>query len=143
MWYEIRVETDDDGTFLVTAPAFPEVSTFAEKLGEAPACAAAAIEEAIAARMADGEDVPYPEEEAAGMDHAAELNALTYLKVLLYMLSKKEKVTRAELARRLDWKREQVDRLFRLEHNSQLGQLEKAFKAIGHPLRFTAMAQVA
>ena len=143
MWYEITVEPDDDGTFLVTAPAFPEVSTFAEKLEEAPVYAAAAIEEAIAARMADGEDIPYPEEDSAGLDHAAELNALTYLKTLLYMLCRKEQVTRAELARRLAWKREQVDRLFRLEHNSQVGQLEKAFKAIGHPLRFTAMAQVA
>jgi antitoxin HicB len=35
------------------------------------------------------------------------------------------------LARRLHWNRESVDRLFRLDHNSRLDQLEAAFKALG------------
>jgi hypothetical protein len=40
-------------------------------------------------------------------------------------------ITRAELMRRLGWKHESVDRLFRLDHASRLDQIEAAFKALG------------
>jgi len=42
--------------------------------------------------------------------------------------------------RDLGWHREQVDRLFRLDHNSRIDQLEEAFRALGHPLRFNLSA---
>ena len=44
----------------------------------------------------------------------------TSLKVELYRLLTRENVTRAELMRRLNWKRESVDRLFRLNHATRL-----------------------
>jgi antitoxin HicB len=135
MWYAIETEQDDNGALLVTVPAFPEITTFAESLAEAPARAADAIEEAIAARMHDGVDVPSPLRKPQGV--SAELGSLTSLKLMLYTLCRHEGITRAELSRRLNWKREQVDRLFRLEHNSRLDQLEAAFRAILHPLRFS------
>ena len=40
-------------------------------------------------------------------------------------------VIRAELVRRLEWNRESVDRLFRLDHASRLEQIEAAFQAVG------------
>ena len=61
---------------------------------------------------------------------------MVFLKSALYMLSRKEGVSKAELARRLKWHREQVDRPFRLDHKSHLDQLEAAFKEIGYPLSF-------
>jgi antitoxin HicB len=61
---------------------------------------------------------------------------MVYLKSALYMICRQKGVSRAELARRLHWHREQVDRLFRLDHKSQLDQLEAAFNAIEVPLRF-------
>jgi antitoxin HicB len=39
-------------------------------------------------------------------------------------------MNRAELARRLDWHRESVDRLFRLDHASRVDQIEAAFKVL-------------
>ena len=44
----------------------------------------------------------------------------------LYMICSRRGVSRAELARRLEWHREQVDRLFRLDHKSRLDQMEAA-----------------
>jgi antitoxin HicB len=58
--YELKLEPDTNDTFLVTAPRFPEVSTFGDTEDEALAHGLLAIEEAIAARIADGEDVPFP-----------------------------------------------------------------------------------
>ena len=49
----------------------------------------------------------------------------------LYMICSRRGVSRAELARRLEWHREQVDRLFRLDHKSRLDQMEAAFVALG------------
>ena len=49
----------------------------------------------------------------------------------LYMICSRRGVSRAELARRLEWHREQVDRLFRLDHKSRLDQMEAAFEALG------------
>jgi antitoxin HicB len=40
-------------------------------------------------------------------------------------------ITRAELARRLDMHRPQVDRLFDIDHASTVGQLEQACKQLG------------
>jgi antitoxin HicB len=138
MWYQIVIDADDNGTFMVTAPAFPEVTTFGRSQPEACQNGRSAIEEAIAARIADGDDIPHPivKRPRRGGRLWVGVPALVYLKSALYMLSRQKRVTKAELARRLKWHREQVDRLFRLDHNSQLDQLEAAFEAIGVPLRF-------
>jgi antitoxin HicB len=56
---------------------------------------------------------------------------MTVLKLQLYWALSTAGITRAELARRLGWKRESVDRLFRLDHRSRLEQLEAAFAVLG------------
>lgn len=66
-----------------------------------------------------------------------QLSLLTTLKVALYQSLKEENVTRAELSRRLGWKREQVDRLFRLDHMSRLDQIEDAFAAMGETVELS------
>jgi len=126
--YRIKLEPDDNGTFLVTCPALPEVTTFGDDEANAVRHAVGAIEEAIAARIADGQDAP------AGHDRGprlVRLPTLTVLKIELYRQLREAGMTRAELARRLSWKRESVDRLFRLDHASRLQQLEAAFAALG------------
>ena len=110
--YPIKLEPDDNGTLLVTCPALPEVTTFGEDEADAIEHARDAIEEAIAARMADGREVPEPKGKSRVL---VILPMQTSLKVELYRLLTRENVTRAELMRRLNWKRESVDRLFRSE----------------------------
>ena len=121
-----------------SAPAFPEVTSFGGSQPEACGNGRSAIEEAIAARIADGEDIPHPlTKPLKGRGRlSVEVPALVYLKVALYMIGRGKKVSRAELARRLKWHREQVDRLFRLDHNSQIDQLEAAFNALDVRLSF-------
>ena len=60
MWYEIRLELDNDGILLVTAPAFPEVISFADDVEDALQHGHDAISEAITRRIADGEPIPEP-----------------------------------------------------------------------------------
>ena len=56
---------------------------------------------------------------------------LTWAKVVLYATLRHRGMSRAELMRKLGLHREPVDRLFRLDHNSRLDQLEAAFIALG------------
>lgn len=51
--YAIEFEQDDNGTYLVTCPDFPEVTTFGEDMDDVFCRAMDAIEEAVAARIAD------------------------------------------------------------------------------------------
>jgi antitoxin HicB len=117
--YPIKLEPDDNGTLLVTCPALREVTTFGEDEAEA-------IEHA---RMADGREVPEPKGKSRVL---IVLPMQTSLKIELYRLLRRENVTRAELMRRLNWKRESVDRLFRLNHATRLEQFDAAFRALGH-----------
>ncbi len=57
--YPVHLE-DDNGSILVTAPDFPELTTFGEDRDDALMRAVDALEEAIAARMRDGRDIPKP-----------------------------------------------------------------------------------
>lgn len=135
MVFPISIEPDDNGTVLITCPSLPEVTTFAEPGPEVFERARDAIEEALAARLAHWQDVdlPGPEIVTAAFDagHAVKISLQSSIKVLLFLACKQELITRAELVRRLGWHREQVDRLFRLDHNSRLDQIDAAFRALG------------
>lgn len=61
----------------------------------------------------------------------AQLPLQTNLEVALYTAMLANGLTRADLQRKLGWQRESVDRLFRLDHNSKIEQLDDAFRAMG------------
>lgn len=132
--YPIKLESDDNGTLLVTCPALPEVTTFGKDEAEASKHARDAIEEAIAARMADGREVP---EQKGKRGVLVTLPMQTSLKVELYRLLRRDNITRAELMRRLNWKRESVDRLFRLDHATRIEQFDAAFRALGRQVEIS------
>jgi len=58
--YRIVLHSDDDGTLLVTCPDLPEVTSWGESIADAVQHGASAIEEAPAARVADGDPIPPP-----------------------------------------------------------------------------------
>jgi len=138
--YKVKLEPDDNDTLLVTCPDLPPVTTFGEDRADALAHAVDAIEEMIASYMAHGEDVPRPRPVARLRrdEGLVVLPALSSLKLELYWALRTAGLTRAELARRLGWNRESVDRLFRLDHMSRLDQLEIAFRALGRRVDVSA-----
>ena len=134
--YPINLE-DDDGTVLATSPDFPELTTFGEDQDEAVAHAADAIEEAIAARIHDGKDIPSPTQGAV----YTTLPTLTTVKVMLYQGMRDQGIGKAELARRLSWHLPQVDRVLDIQHHSRLDQMDAALAAIGQQLHVSASAR--
>ena len=148
--YAICIEPDDNGTFLVTCPDLPEVTTFGDDEDDAVRRAADAIEEALAARIARHEDAPAPsrtgdsqvrsdrqtgpEPASISRQQAVSLRPLTIAKVELYRTAQFTGTTKAELARRLGWGAAQVDRLFDLRYRSQIEEIDLALRAMGKRL---------
>lgn len=132
--YPIELQ-DDDGTVLVTSPDFPELTTFGDDRDEALVRAVGALEEAIAARIHDADDIPTPSDGTV----RATLPALTAVKVILYQDMRDQGVGKAELGRRLGWHLPQVDRLLDVQHRSRLDQIEAGLRAVGRRLQVTAV----
>ena len=80
MWYEVILTPADNDTLMVTAPAFPEVTSFGEDVEFALRYGLLAIREAIAARLANGKKVPAPvKERRAGTYYVGAFDAWSFL----------------------------------------------------------------
>ena len=131
--YPILLEPDD-GAVLATSPDFPELTTFGDDRAEALIRAVDALEEAIAARIHRGLDIPAP---SSGPDRAV-VPTLTAIKVILYQGMRDQGIGKAELARRLGWHLPQVDRVLDVRHRSRLDRMDAALGAIGRHLEVSA-----
>lgn len=132
-WYRLQLETDGE-TLMVRSADFPELMSFGENRDDALFRATSALEEAIAARIAHGEDIPPALERAEDAD-CVELPVMTALKSALYMQLRRRNLTRADLQRMMNLPhREQVDRLLRLDHNSHIETVIQAFRVLGSPV---------
>tara|TARA_R110002110_G_C13263676_1_gene701070 strand:+ start:316 stop:735 length:420 start_codon:yes stop_codon:yes gene_type:complete len=135
--YAIELTKDDD-SWLVTCPALPEVTSFGDTEEDARTHAADAIEEALAARIATGRDIPLPSVTNKGPNVVVPLQ--TQMKVELYQAMREDGKSRADLQRAMKTHRPQVDRLFDLNHASKLSQLEAAFRALGRDVDIAVKA---
>lgn len=130
--YRVRLTSDSD-TFLVTSPDFPEVTTFGETREDALGYAIGAIEEAIEARISRREAIPSPSKGRANEPRVT-LPVQAEIKVLLYQAMLKDGVRKADLARRMNMPRQEIDRLLDLNHATSLAKVEAAFAALGKSL---------
>ena len=80
MGYPVTLTPDDNGAFLVTAPDFPELTSFGESIEESLEHARGALMEAIEARIHDRQAIPPP----SRGKHMVRLPAHAALKVLRY-----------------------------------------------------------
>jgi hypothetical protein len=83
--------------------------------------------------MGDGHDIPESHQRGPRL---VRLPALMVLKVELYRQLRKTGITRAELSRRLRWKRESVDRLLRFAARGQACPCIRQRRVGGLPIAF-------
>lgn len=130
--YRVRLK-EDEGTILVTSPDFPEVTTFGDDREDALSRAIGAFEEAIEARISYRREIPVPSKGKAS-DPRVTLPIQAAVKVLLYQQMWKDGVRKADLARKMDLHRQEIDRLLDLNHATSLAKIEKAFAVLGKTL---------
>lgn len=128
--YTAKLTRDGEG-WMITFSDFPEAGTYGRDREEALRFAVGALEEVIAARIADREDIPQPRRRRGT---PVVLPTLTAAKVGLYQAMRQAGVHKAGLARRMGASQKQVDRLLDLNHASRLDQIDTALAALGKRL---------
>lgn len=136
--YRVNLTPDSNDTILVTSPDFPELVTFGSDEDDALSYAVGAFGEAIAARVAYREEIPAPSK-GKPSDRRVVLSVQTSVKVLLYQAMWKDGVRKADLARKMDLHRQEIDRLLDLNHATSLAKIEKAFAVLGKRLDFAVV----
>lgn len=131
--YPVILKKDSNGTLLVTAPDFPELTTFGENKADALIRAADAIATVMQGRISDREKIPKPSQAKRGQ-HYVHLASLIAAKLALYELMIKTGTRKADLARKLGIHAPQIDRLLDLDHDSRLDQIDSAVRALGKEL---------
>lgn len=125
--------TPDDGGFAVSFPDVPEALTSGATEAEALEMAADALATAMEFYFEDGRPVPMPGKVGKGQ-HAVDLPASVSAKVLLLNEMLEQGVKPAELARRLNTRPQDVQRLIDLEHATKIDTIEEALRALGREL---------
>jgi antitoxin HicB len=127
--YPVAMTLDEaDGGFVVTFPDLPEAVTQGDTEEEALTAAADCIEEAIAARIDDGLEIPTPSEISG---QSVPLPLEMALKASLYLALQETGVSKSDLARRLDVNEKEARRMLDPHHHTRLGTLERALRALG------------
>jgi antitoxin HicB len=133
MKYPARFEPDEGGGYVVTFRDVPEAITQADTLEEARAMAADALLTAMEFYVEDRRPAPSPSAPKRGEELIA-LPASAAAKVLLLNELIRQKVTAADLARRLGTSPQNVNRLTDIRHPTKIDTIDEALQALGRQL---------
>ena len=124
----------EDGDFVVTFVDLPEaITTQEENVEDALSEAADCLDEAIANRIAS--DLPIPDSSQAKKgEYAILLPVQLSAKAALYLAIRDAKITKVELARRMNCDEKEVRRLLNPKHPSKLPRIEQALATLGKQL---------
>ncbi len=134
--YPAVLEDDSSGRLLVRFPDLPEALTDGADVEEALLEAADCLSEALMSRIADGESIPEPSPVKDGQRQVVP-DPTVALKAAVYMVSREQGISAAELARRLGVDHKEARRLLDPRHASKAPRLAEALKAMGHAVAMT------
>jgi antitoxin HicB len=129
--YPARLEPDEAGRLVVHFPDLPDALTDGADETEALSEARDCLSTALAARIAEGEEIPLPSRLRRGQ-HLVSPDASIALKAALYSILRTRNITVADLARRLGIDDRQAARLVDPRAASRLASLEAALSALGY-----------
>ena len=119
-----------DGGFVVTCRDCPEAITQAETPDEAMLEAADCLEEAIAARIDDGRDIPMPTEVMRG-EKLVSVPPSMALKAAVYLAVREAGLSNSELARRMQLDEKEARRILDPHHPTKIARIEAALSVLG------------
>ncbi len=130
--YPVRIEPDGDG-FLATFRDIPEAATGAITREETLDMAEDALVTAMDFYFEDQRQVPLPSAAEPGEDLVG-LPVSLSAKVLLLNEMLAQRITQADLARRMHVKPQEVTRIVDVHHATKIDTLADAFAALGRRL---------
>ena len=111
----------------------PHCHTSGEDVAEALVEAADALEEAIAGRIVDGDEIPTPSSPLPG-EHLVAVHADTAAKAALAMAFRASGLTQADLARRLGVHDRVVRQMLDPRHGTSVSRVNDALQVLGREL---------
>jgi antitoxin HicB len=136
--YPAQFNVAEEGGFVVTFPDVPEAITQGESVEDALRHAADVLESALDYYIEEGLPIPAPSKPKRGQ-RLVELPASYAAKILLLNEMAVQKVRPAELARRLNVTRQEVNRLIDWRHTSKIDNIAGALKALGKTMEIRAV----
>ena len=124
---------EHDGWFIVESVDFPNVTAHGETREEALDDAVNAIATGVSISIRNGKPIPAASPAITGQP-VVTLPTQIVLKALLHGEMLRQKVTKADLARRLGWRQTQAARLLDVRHASKLDAIDLAFGVLGQKL---------
>ncbi|CAD6513506.1 Antitoxin HicB [Paraburkholderia kirstenboschensis] len=134
--YPARLEPAEEGGFVVTFRDIPEAITQGDTLDEARSMAADALLSAMDFYFEDKRPVPAPSKVKKG-EELISIPASVSAKVLLLNEMLAQRVTPSELARRLNARPQDVNRIVNLGHATKIDTIADAFEALGRHLELS------
>jgi antitoxin HicB len=122
-----------EGGFVVTFADLPEAITQGDDEEDARREAADCLDEAIAGRIARGDDIPVPSPAPSSARRIA-VSAPMAAKAALYVALREAGISKSELARRLGVDEKEVRRLLDPRYGSKLPAITAALAALGKTL---------
>src|SRR3974390_2915888 len=133
--YAVKLTPDKrDGGYVVSCRDLPEAITQGETVEQALAEAADALEEAIAARIDDGQDIPAPTAKKRS-ERAVSVPPSMALKAAVYLAVRDAGISNSELARRLQLDEKEARRILDPHHPTKLPRIEAALAVLGRHVR--------
>lgn len=120
-------------TYIVCFRDIPEALTQAYSLEEAKVMAKDALIVSMEFYFEDHRPVPLPSKLQAS-DYGIRLPVSIWAKVLLLNTMLEQKITQAELARRLGKSRQEMQRIFNLHHTTKIDTIAEALLSLGKTL---------
>ncbi len=131
--YPARLSTDEAGRVLVAFVDIPWAATDGADEAEARAEAVDCLDEAIAACITDGHDIPMPSKPRKN-DRLIPLSPVMAAKAALYQVMRDAGLTKVALARRLGCNEKDVRRMLDPKHPTKIPALSNALAALGKRL---------
>ncbi len=132
--YPCKLTPDEDGGLVVTFPDVPEAITGGSDRNEALEMAEDALATALAGYVLAKRDIPAPGDATVGSAYVP-VPSVVAAKLALYSAMQDQRITKVELANRLGVSESAARKLTNPEHNSRIGQLQRALRAVGLSLK--------
>ena len=137
--YPCQLSSDENGGLVASFPDVPEAITGGSDRDEALAMAEDALATALAGYVHEKWDIPAPSEAADGQVPVP-VPTVVAAKLALYSAMRAQRITKVELADRLDVSESAVRKLTNPDHRSHMSQVLKALRAVGRSLKVEVTA---
>ena len=129
--YPVKLTRDrKDGGYVVSCRDIPETITQGDSIEEALREAEGALQAAIEGRIEDGLDIPVPSRAKSG-ERMVPTPITTALKAAVYTEMRGQRVSKSELARRMNVNEKEARRMLDPRHPTRVPTLERALAVLG------------